>query len=107
MRKPIPAPCRLHPILETRRVHFRQPFQRTRPLTQAHQGGEFLHVGEGLANGGEASIETGTLDLRVCRPAEAALVVVAFDLELSDEHHGSKSNPARWPRSVPTTTPPS
>src|ERR1035437_8185625 len=36
-------------------------------------------------------------------PLEAALVVVAVKCELFDEHHGSKSNPARWPRSIPAT----
>jgi len=40
------------------RVHFRQPLQRTRPLTPAHQGGEFLRVGKALPNGGESTVES-------------------------------------------------
>src|ERR1019366_10661879 len=54
--------------------------------TQAHKVGELLHVREGLANRCEPSVKAGTFDLRVCRPLEAALVVVAFELELFDEH---------------------
>src|ERR1035438_3218782 len=91
VRIPIPAPCRLHPVLPTGWVHFREAFQRTRPFTIPHQGGELFHVGEGLANGVEASVEAGALDLRLCCPLEAALVVVALELELFDEHQDSKS----------------
>ena len=74
--------------------------------SQKDQGGELFHVGEGLANGMETTIEAGALVLRFCRPPEAALVVVALEFELSDEHQNPISNPARWPRSIPTTTPP-
>lgn len=83
---PIAAPCRLHPILPTGRVHFRQPFQRTRPLTESHQGGEFLHVRKRLANGSEPTVEAGTFDFRFCRPLEATFVVGSTEFELLDEH---------------------
>ena len=53
------APRRLHSALEAVRVLLRQPFQRTRPFTPAHQGGELLDVCQGLANGGESPVETG------------------------------------------------
>src|ERR1035438_10276530 len=104
--KPIPAPRCLHPILPTGRVHLRQPFQRPRPLTPAHECGEFLHVGEGLANGVKSTVKFRTFDFRFCRPLEAALVVVALEFELSDEHQHSMSNSARWPRKSTATTPP-
>jgi hypothetical protein len=67
-------------------VHLREPFQQTRPFTQAHKGGKLLNVRKRLANGGEPTIEAGALDLRFCRPPEAAFVVVAFEFELFDEH---------------------
>ena len=86
VRIPIPAPCRLHPLLEIWRVHFRKALQGASPFTIAHQGGELLHVGEGLANGVKATVEARTFDFRFCRPLEAALVIVAFEFELSDEH---------------------
>src|ERR1017187_4741453 len=89
---PIPAPSSLHPLLPTGRVHFRQAFQRIRPFTPAHQGSKFFHVCKGLANGVKPTIEAGALDLRFRRPLEAALVVVAFEFELSDEHKDSVSN---------------
>src|ERR1035438_4463365 len=86
---PIPTPCRLHPILPTGRVHLRQPFQRTRPLTESDQGGKLLNVGEGLANGMETTVETGALDLRFGGPKEAVLVMDALEFELLDEHQNS------------------
>src|ERR1035438_8974542 len=77
LRIPRTAPSRLHSLLETRRVHFRKPFQRSRPSTPAYEVSKLLHVGESPANSGEPTVETGTLDLRFCRPLETALVVVA------------------------------
>ena len=65
---------------------FRQPFHLSRPLTPSHESGELLHVRKRLANGGEPSIEAGALDFRFCRPLETALLVVASELELFDEH---------------------
>ena len=34
----------------------------------------------------KSTVEAGTFDFRFCRPLEAALVVVAFEFELFDEH---------------------
>ena len=56
-----------------------------------NEGGKLLHVRKRLANGMEATIEAGALDLRFCRPSEAAFVAVASEFELSDEHQDSKS----------------
>jgi hypothetical protein len=86
VRKPIPTPRRLHSLFPTGRVYLRQALQRTRPLTQAHQGGELLNVGEGLANGMEPTMEAETFDFRFCGPLEAALVVDAPEFEFLDEH---------------------
>src|ERR1017187_9551330 len=90
-------------ILPAGWLHLRQPIQRTCPCTQAHQNAELLHVGEGFAHGMETTIEAGTFDFRLCCPLEAALVVIALEFELSDKHYPPTSNPARWPRSIPTT----
>ena|ERR1017187_7116488 len=87
---PIPAPSSLHPIFPTRRVHLRQPFQLTSPFTVTNQGGEFFHVGEGLANSMEPTMEAGMFDFRFRRPLEPALVVIALEFELSDEHQNSR-----------------
>ena len=51
------------------------------------QGQQLLHVGERLSNGGEATIETGALDLGLGKPLESALFVVAFEMESFDEHY--------------------
>src|ERR1035441_6726779 len=78
MWKAIAAPFRLHSLLPTGRVHLRQLFQLSSPFTPADQGGELLHVGKGLANGGEATVEARALDLGFGSPWETALVVIAF-----------------------------
>src|ERR1035441_7199998 len=57
MWKAIPAPCRLHPFLKSGRVHLREPLQLPGSFTPAHKDGKFLHVGQRLANGGEAPVE--------------------------------------------------
>ena len=63
MRKPIPAPSRLHSFLPNGRVHLRQPFQHSRSFTPANQSGELFHIGKGFANGCEGTVETRALDL--------------------------------------------
>jgi hypothetical protein len=75
----------LHSFLGTGWVHFRKPFKRPCPFAPAHESGELLHVRKRLANGGEPTVEAGTLDLRFCRPLETALVIVALEFEVLDE----------------------
>ena len=67
-------------------MHFRQTFQLTRSFAPSHQGGELLHIGKRFTHCGEAPVAAGPLQIRLCRPWETALVVVARKLELPNEH---------------------
>src|SRR5262245_28279399 len=83
---PIAAPRRFHTTLEVWWVHLGQPVERACPFTMANKGGELLHIGRRPADGMESSIESGPFNLRFRRPPKPTLIVIALELELSDEH---------------------